>query len=962
MISALVLLAASHGATVGVDSDISLAEHALHCFDVSDGLPHGTVTDLAMAPDGRLVVATYGGVAFFDGHRFSDLLEGFTRRLPKLEASAVAVDSVGDLWVGTTTRGVYRFGVDGDAHWEWNDTERFVGNDAVQLAAGPRGMLVLTDINPAVIPKDESLAPIVSPQTLHSNRFNAAWSDVEGRFVVGSRSGIWRHLGDGRWEQLLRGPPSGFHAGATVADQETGVLTVYLASALALHRWNGQDLETLTTWDEPLQVQRMVVDASGDVWFGTVDHGLLRWGSRGLESLDLLPSRHVQGLSLDDRGQLWAGTARGLCRVSSAAVRGIDRRRGFTFSSIAQVADDPQGRVFAAARSNSLKLGMIDGNVASTVDLSGTIGGYRIDAIAPGDDALWVASNTELMRHREGRWESIAQLNAPFRSLLVASSGDVWAGAPDSLIYRFDGDLWQPITNDDRFTGTADALVESPRGTIYAAGDGGLFEIDLDGTMSRVETAPAHATCALAERNGELWVCSSGLTLITPGETYRFGAAHGLTDGHTHAVVEDEFGAVWVTSNSGLFRITRRTLQGVLEGEPPEGPLFQRFDERDGLLSSEFNGGMRGAIRTADGRLWFAGLGGVSVVDPKRLDETRQQLQLRIEETLADGGLIELGSEPLTEKPGLLRIHFGAVALADAASLDFRYRLLPLHETWEQSPQRIADYRRLPPGRYEFQVSARYGSGSWVEPVSRSLVVPAAFYEKPWVQRGFALACAALLVAVPMWRIRQLRQREASLEELVASRTESLKTANAALEALSNTDQLTGISNRREFEARIEALMSAPEPVTLALLDVDDFKAFNDSHGHPAGDRCLVTTAELLAGAVSEEVVVARYGGEEFVLAWPAGPERARADLERFRHALANAAIPHRGATHRDVVTVSAGVATGATGEGPESLLVRADRALYVAKAGGKDRIEFAAQDDLPDAEPIGAAGESSSD
>jgi diguanylate cyclase (GGDEF)-like protein len=169
--------------------------------------------------------------------------------------------------------------------------------------------------------------------------------------------------------------------------------------------------------------------------------------------------------------------------------------------------------------------------------------------------------------------------------------------------------------------------------------------------------------------------------------------------------------------------------------------------------------------------------------------------------------------------------------------------------------------------------------------------------------------------------------------------------ANLQLERLSHCDGLTGLANRRRFDAVLETewrrALRSSKPLGLIMADVDHFKEFNDHYGHQCGDNCLQTIAAILedqAKRVGD--VVARYGGEEFALILPMTSQAEAVTLaERIRAAVTAAAIPHAGhATGH--VTLSLGVASKIP-ERPlngDSLIGAADRALYRAKANGRDR------------------------
>jgi diguanylate cyclase (GGDEF)-like protein len=185
-----------------------------------------------------------------------------------------------------------------------------------------------------------------------------------------------------------------------------------------------------------------------------------------------------------------------------------------------------------------------------------------------------------------------------------------------------------------------------------------------------------------------------------------------------------------------------------------------------------------------------------------------------------------------------------------------------------------------------------------------------------------------------------------SLEQRVAERTAQLEAANRKLAALSVTDGLTGLVNRRQFDEvlRTECARVARvgQPLAVIMLDVDYFKKFNDHYGHQAGDACLIRVAHALAaGAPRAGDVVARYGGEEFSIVLPnTSTRQALAIGEGLRCAIEQLAIIHPGAA-AGRVTISVGIAIQheRSAANPDALLRLADAALYRAKHAGRNRV-----------------------
>ncbi len=163
-------------------------------------------------------------------------------------------------------------------------------------------------------------------------------------------------------------------------------------------------------------------------------------------------------------------------------------------------------------------------------------------------------------------------------------------------------------------------------------------------------------------------------------------------------------------------------------------------------------------------------------------------------------------------------------------------------------------------------------------------------------------------------------------------------------------DPLTGLSNRSRLDSMLETELRraqrSEDVLSLLMVDVDHFKAYNDAHGHLAGDACLQAVAHALRTVVHRAPdMVARYGGEEFACVLPGTPEQGAAQVaERIRRAVADLCLTHPGNGPAGRVTVSVGVATvrGGRNAAPDQIIEMADRALYRAKAEGRNTVSTA--------------------
>lgn len=218
-----------------------------------------------------------------------------------------------------------------------------------------------------------------------------------------------------------------------------------------------------------------------------------------------------------------------------------------------------------------------------------------------------------------------------------------------------------------------------------------------------------------------------------------------------------------------------------------------------------------------------------------------------------------------------------------------------------------------------------------------------------------ATLARALAVSPFGYLIKPFRARDLKVAiDLAIAKHAKDAESTRKLHTLAATDALTGLPNRRQLDATLQAewllAREAGRPLGVVMADIDHFKAFNDACGHLAGDACIGRVADILRTACGASGgVLGRWGGEEFLAILPGTDrDRAAAVAERLVAAVRQAGVPHPAAPSAAVVTISAGAAamTPVAGRAVETLLELADRSLYAAKHGGRSRVVAAPADD----------------
>jgi diguanylate cyclase (GGDEF)-like protein len=252
--------------------------------------------------------------------------------------------------------------------------------------------------------------------------------------------------------------------------------------------------------------------------------------------------------------------------------------------------------------------------------------------------------------------------------------------------------------------------------------------------------------------------------------------------------------------------------------------------------------------------------------------------------------------------------------------------------------ERVYSYRHLE--RYPLMVAAAQSKEE----------VLAEWRANTWLHSGGVALLVIMLGALGARLIRQIRLR-AQAEARVMQSQQQLQASNQTLQAYALQDGLTGLANRRGFDAGLHEefvrAMRNGRPLALIMIDVDYFKQYNDTYGHPAGDACLRSIGQAIKVSQNRPGdVSARYGGEEMAVLLPdTGMEGALAVAEKIRMTILRMSLAHSGSP-LGVVTISAGIAACVPvrhGDTEAQLLEAADKALYLAKSGGRNRCHASA-------------------
>ena len=324
----------------------------------------------------------------------------------------------------------------------------------------------------------------------------------------------------------------------------------------------------------------------------------------------------------------------------------------------------------------------------------------------------------------------------------------------------------------------------------------------------------------------------------------------------------------------------------------------------------------------------------------------------------ATAGLNQKSPVELPFRQNGLDFYFCAVYFEHATENQYQFKLEGFDENWSPWSNRSSkEYTNLPHGAYRFLVRSRNIFGTVGTTDSFSFLIDTPWFLHPLAFLAYLLAAVGILRLSVSLYTRRLTRRQRVLEKAVSERTREVEEQkrqiaekNRILNELATKDDLTGIANHRRimdhYRKEWQRAVRERQPISLLLADIDNFKEYNDSFGHLAGDQCLKKVASAFAkNALRPADLAGRYGGEEFMMILPQTDASGAAKVaENVRKAVVDLKIRHKEGVSNPYITISIGYvsATPKQGMKTEQLISLADQALYASKREGKNRVTLA--------------------
>jgi diguanylate cyclase (GGDEF)-like protein len=964
------------GPASAYEPERAITQFASRLWTTDHGLPQNTVNAICQTKNDFLWLGTKAGLTRFDGARFDVFDAGNTPELPDSWITSLLEDQKGRLWIGSWLGlTVYE---NGRFH-RFREIERF-SSTVLSLHESRSGELYFGTARGLVRYDGHSLEAFGPFKSLASGYVRDIAEDRDGAlWIAVEAGGVSRFDGKTVKTYTMRDGLPSDNAWKLLVDRKG---ELWVATYQGLARRTGERFSSYTQAEMPQRDLRVLFeDHHGNLWIGarggvtriTGDRGATLHPERGL-------SEQVVSAFAEDRdGSFWVGTDNGLWRLTSRPFSVWGRTEGMARDVIWSLCADRHGVIWIGTDGAGLYT-LENGRVRRAYTTAEGLPGDAINSLHEDQEGrLWIGTDLGLARLENGKIHAFTERDGIRAKVVGAlgedSEGRLLVGQPGA-VSRLENGVFRDVTREFKLEASdpVTSFLRAHDGVLWISTAGsGLRRIEKDNAevIDASRGLPNGYVYSIHEgADGALWLPTggNGLCRFKGGKWSALGHAQGMPDDVFH-VLEDARGQYWISSHHGVVKVPSSELSAVAEGRLPAVNAVI-FDTADGLRSHECVDGGPGAMKGRDGVLWFATSKGVARINPEGDWAPLVPSRVILESLLVNQEPAPLDQSSLPAGVRNLEFRYTAPSFIAPEKVRFRYKLEGYDQGWTLAgPRRAAYYTNVRGGAYRFVVEATLDPAHWTgQETARTFVIRDHFLETRWPYLFGALLVALLGAGIQRGRqrarFRRLNDRERELTTLVATRTNELRlakealeerardltAANAQLERISRVDSLTGVHNRRSFDAAIEdewrRAVRLGTPLSLMILDLDRFKEFNDLYGHPSGDECLRRVAHLLRDSLQRvSDLVARYGGEEFVVILPNTWLAGAADLaERIRAGVQGLAITHAAEAERGVVTVSLGIACMVPTPGSESstLIEAADAALYRAKREGRNRVRSA--------------------
>jgi signal transduction histidine kinase/ligand-binding sensor domain-containing protein len=752
----------------------SLPNYFSRSWLTENGLPDNAVTAVVQTRDGYLWVGTYGGLARFDGARFTVFNSASTPGLQSDRVTSLYEDAQGALWIGHERGDLtcYRHGEFESLPAHETGVRRkipYISEDAAGdiWMLNEEGTLVRArDGATCSLPNTDGVAQLAR--------------DGHGKLWVTS-GGQLASVENGRLVMLTDTNNSkgiGYYVLGIGPSRDGGL---WIVSETHVAKWNGQAMtDNRGTNFSNAKVVALLETESGALAMGTSSDGLyLLFSNRAalhFNHANGFPSDWIRCLHEDREGTLWVGAgSEGLIALRPGKIETLDAPDRWQGRVVLSASTAHDGALWVGTEGAGLYR-FFEGEWKNFAESAGLSNNYVWCVSEDAHGRMWAGTWGGGMFFQQGDHfvvpPGLENLNVPMPAILQTPAGVTWIGTASGLIRYENGAVkWFGETEGLKAPDVR-TIVQDRDGTVWfgmlGGGLGRLKNCRLDQFLKSDGLSSDYVQCLHLSADGALWIGSygSGLDRFKNGHLAKVTSTEGLPNNFICGIEEDNHDHFWISSHAGIFRVSQKDLNDCADGKIAAVNCLA-YGRGDGLPTLTASGGLQPAsCKLADGRICFPTSRGLVIVNPDDARINPLAPPVVIESVVAGGRTLAhagAGQQPLKIPPGLQRFEFHYTALSFVApeKMQFQYRLAGWEKDWmdADNSKRVAEYNYIPPGSYTFHVRACNSDGVWNETgAALAFVVLPQFWQTFWFHALTGLTAIAL-VAGFVWYISRRRMR-----------------------------------------------------------------------------------------------------------------------------------------------------------------------------------------------------------
>ena len=771
----------------GLDPNQNILQYGCQSWSRHNGLPANSVYAVAQTTDGYLWLGTSVGLLRFDGAEFTPVGAPPGQELRNTRITCLSPSRNGGLWFGLE-HSAYGFHGTNDEWYLGKNPRGDVDWDVPSLRETTDGTLCVGgEFASRIKPGSTNLQLFFAglPQT---PLVSAVFEDSQGRIWLGTAGHGLYYWQNGK---LNKHPDPTLDSRLIRALAEDRLGRLWVGTHVGLLCYDGNGTSQPVQYPN-VEITCLLMDRQGVLWGGTSGNGIFRCRDglfASLRQTDGLASDEVLALAEDHEGSIWVGTRDGMSQLTDVKFPVFSANEGIPVNTVHSVSASPRGGLWVSTAEGTAYFHNGHAFMCTPTNAGLDFSFVKRTFEARNGDVYVLSGQNTIQVMSGGHVVArVATANMPValtedaKGVLVAVAGD---------IFRIDRNGLTPYT----FVGGRapslywiDNLIPGRDGSFWVGSVNGICRVK-DGTFRQWTQsdglADNSARWVCEEPDGTVWVgMATGVARLRDGHISNVLRKDGLPDTNIKALMPDEHGNLWVYTLRGLFQLNKQNLDDFFNGRT-------NHVECTAYEGPEGYGQEDSACRTLDGRIWFPGSKGVTMVNPASIPVNRNVPPVHVNHVRASG--IDLDwSKPIVLRPGSHELEFAYTALSFISPLNvrFRYKLDGLDKDWiDAGKRRLAYYANLPPGRYTFHVVACNADGIWNEAGdSVQVELRPRFYQTGWFYFLCGVAAVGAVLGGYGWRLRHLIRKQQSLqiardlmEKRVTERTGELATANATL-------------------------------------------------------------------------------------------------------------------------------------------------------------------------------------